>query len=57
MKEGCYTDGEPKVRYRGIFVNDEGPCTSTWVKNSFGEHHLFVDRKSFRYPILLVAKK
>lgn len=23
VKEGRYTDGEPKVRYRGIFINDE----------------------------------
>lgn len=38
VKEGCYTDGEPKVRYRGIFVNDEAPCTSTWVKNTFGQY-------------------
>lgn len=38
IKEGCYTDGEPKVRYRGIFINDEAPCTSTWVKNTFGRY-------------------
>ncbi len=33
---GVYTDGEPAVRYRGIFLNDEAPCLTTWVKNTFG---------------------
>ena len=31
-----FTDGEPAVRYRGIFLNDEAPCLTTWVKNTFG---------------------
>ena len=36
IKKGVYTDGEPVVRYRGIFLNDEAPCLTTWVKNTFG---------------------
>ena len=36
LKQGTYTDGEPAVRYRGIFLNDEAPCLTTWVKNTFG---------------------
>ncbi len=32
---GTYTDGEPTVRYRGIFLNDEAPCLTSWVKNTF----------------------
>ena len=36
IKKGAYTDGEPAVRYRGLFLNDEAPCLTTWVKNSFG---------------------
>ena len=32
---GIYTDGEPTVRYRGIFLNDEAPCLSGWVKEKF----------------------
>ncbi len=36
LKPGTYTDGEPAVRYRGIFLNDEAPCLTTWVKNTFG---------------------
>ena len=35
-KSGIYTDGEPKVKYRGIFINDEWPSFGTWCKNLFG---------------------
>jgi len=45
IKKGEYTDGEPAVRYRGIFLNDEAPCLTTWVKNTFGtdygDHHFY----------------
>ncbi len=37
----------PKVKYRGIFLNDEAPCLTTWVKNTFGTNygdHRFYDR-------------
>jgi len=33
---GTYTDGEPKVKYRGIFINDENPCLQTWAREKFG---------------------
>ena len=36
---GEYTDGEPNVRYRGIFLNDEAPCLTSWVKNTFGTNY------------------
>ena len=29
-KQGSYTDGEPAVKYRGIFLNDEAPCLTSW---------------------------
>ena len=35
VNKGTYTDGEPAVRYRGLFLNDEAPCLTSWVKNSF----------------------
>ena len=45
IKSGEYTDGEPSVRYRGIFLNDEAPCLTSWVKNTFGtnygDHHFY----------------
>lgn len=28
--------GEPKVKYRGFFINDEFPCMTTWARNKFG---------------------
>lgn len=27
---------QPKVRYRGFFINDEDPCFSGWAKTAFG---------------------
>ncbi len=27
---------QPKVRYRGFFINDEDPCLSGWAKKAFG---------------------
>lgn len=36
LHKGTYTDGEPAVRYRGLFLNDEAPCLTSWVKNTFG---------------------
>lgn len=47
IKKGEYTDGEPSVRYRGLFLNDEAPCLTTWVKNTFGTDygdHRFYER-------------
>ncbi len=39
MLPGSYTDGSPAVRYRGIFLNDEAPCLTSWVKNTFGTNY------------------
>ena len=36
IQRGNYTAGEPAVRYRGIFLNDEAPCLTSWVKNTYG---------------------
>ena len=36
IAKGTYTAGEPAVRYRGIFLNDEAPCLTGWVKNTYG---------------------
>jgi hypothetical protein len=33
---GRYASEEPKVKYRGIFINDEAPCFSGWTKEKFG---------------------
>ena len=31
-----HTLGEPAVRYRGIFINDEAPALSGWARETFG---------------------
>ncbi|MBQ6800030.1 MAG: glycosyl hydrolase 115 family protein, partial [Bacteroidaceae bacterium] len=36
---GTYTDGEPAVEFRGIFLNDEAPCLTSWVKNTWGTNY------------------
>lgn len=39
IARGTYTAGEPAVRYRGIFLNNEAPCLTTWVRNAFGTRY------------------
>lgn len=36
VKAGIYTSEEPKVKYRGIFINDEEPAFGTWAREKFG---------------------
>lgn len=47
LKCGTYTAGEPAVKYRGIFLNDETPCLTSWVKNrygtNYGDHNFYAD--------------
>ncbi|MBP5771119.1 MAG: glycosyl hydrolase 115 family protein [Bacteroidaceae bacterium] len=46
-QRGEWTDGEPAVRWRGLFLNDEGPCLMQWVKNTYGTKngdHRFYER-------------
>lgn len=45
IKRGEYTAGEPTVKIRGIFLNDEFPCLGDWVNNtygtSYGDHNFY----------------
>lgn len=36
VKPGTYTEGEPAVQYRGIFLNDEAPSLTGWVGQRYG---------------------
>ncbi|HEA30051.1 MAG TPA: glycosyl hydrolase [Leeuwenhoekiella sp.] len=36
VKPGVYTHGEPKVKYRGIFINDEMPALGSWTDENYG---------------------
>lgn len=42
---GRYTQGEPAVKYRGIFINDEAPALSGWAYEKFGGfNHKFYEK-------------
>ena len=36
VRPGKYQQGEPSVKYRGIFLNDEAPDLTNWVAEKFG---------------------
>ncbi|HEX3913362.1 MAG TPA: glycosyl hydrolase 115 family protein [Steroidobacteraceae bacterium] len=36
IKAGRYVQGEPAVKYRGIFLNDEYPDLTRWVREKYG---------------------
>jgi hypothetical protein len=37
VRTGTFTQGPPTVKYRGIFLNDEAPDLTDWVRAKFGE--------------------
>ena len=45
VRTGRHTLGEPAVRYRGIFINDEAPALSGWAFKKFGGfNHAFYEK-------------
>jgi hypothetical protein len=36
VQPGRYAQGPPSVKYRGIFLNDEAPDLSNWVREKYG---------------------
>jgi len=36
-KTGRYVQGSPSVKYRGIFLNDEAPDLTNWIREKFGD--------------------
>jgi len=45
VKAGRYGEGEPAVKYRGIFLNDEAPALSGWVTEKYGNfNHQFYEK-------------
>ena len=45
VKTGRWVQGEPAVKYRGIFLNDEAPALSGWAKEKFGGlNHQFYEK-------------
>ena len=39
VKPGTYMQGPPAVKYRGIFLNDEAPALTGWVKQKYGNYN------------------
>ncbi len=37
VKPGKFVTGPPAVKYRGIFINDEAPALTEWVRAAYGE--------------------
>jgi hypothetical protein len=45
VKPGVYMEGPPAVKYRGIFLNDEAPSLTGWVKEKYGNYnHEFYEK-------------
>ncbi len=45
VKPGRYSQGEPAVKYRGIFINDEQPALGGWVQENYGGfNHKFYEK-------------
>ena len=45
VKPGVYSQGPPAVKYRGIFLNDEAPALTGWVKEKYGNYnHQFYEK-------------
>ena len=45
VKEGRWISQSPKVKYRGIFLNDEEPALGGWTREKFGGfNHLFYEK-------------
>ena len=53
VKPGVYTLGEPKVRYRGIFLNDEWPSLGNWVTETYGDFNSKFYEKLFELVLRL----
>lgn len=55
LKKSALITDAPKVKYRGIFINDEAPCLSNWSREKFGgfNHHFYA--KVFELMLRLKA--
>ena len=53
IKSGVLITDAPKVKYRGIFINDEAPAFSGWTKEKFGGVNHQVYEKMFELILRL----
>jgi hypothetical protein len=55
VKPGRYVQGQPAVKYRGIFLNDEAPALTGWVQEKFGNYNHQFYEKVFELLLRLKA--
>src|SRR6266446_6146575 len=55
VKAGKYVQGPPTVKYRGIFLNDEAPSLTGWVKEKYGDYNHEFYTKVFELLLRLKA--
>jgi len=55
VKPGLYVQGPPAVKYRGIFLNDEAPSLTGWVKEKYGNYNHEFYSKIFELLLRLKA--
>jgi len=52
VKLGSYSSGTPKVKYRGIFINDEEPGLGNWAREKFGG----INSKMYEHVFKLILR-
>jgi len=55
VRPGRYFQGEPSVKYRGMFLNDEAPSLTGWTKEKFGGYNHEFYAKVFELLLRLRA--
>jgi hypothetical protein len=55
VKPGKYLQGPPAVKYRGIFLNDEAPSLTGWVRATYGNYNHQFYEKVFELLLRLKA--
>jgi hypothetical protein len=55
VKANAFLADAPKVKYRGIFINDEAPCFSGWTREKFGGVNHLAYEKVFELLLRLKA--
>jgi hypothetical protein len=55
IAKGTFVQEMPKVKYRGIFLNDEAPALTNWVKKNYGNYNHEFYEKVFELLLRLKA--
>src|SRR5690606_996884 len=55
IAKGTFKQDAPKVKYRGIFLNDEAPALTGWVTENYGDYNSEFYQKVFELLLRLKA--